>query len=171
MTDKKYFVIEGLGGGFDGLLVEEGTSKSEKLAPLEFFYCSPARLIDRDSIVGDRNVSLPLPDGALYIDRKYLTEVTDPGIREYDNSNPYGKFILEGRMDCGPLRVTYAQFEKNLQVSVFDTEANRTLYSQNFSKNFDKVKQTIEEALKDGDQEGADLVFSLNELKEVELNG
>ena len=161
----KFYVIKDIGGGFDGLTIEG----DDEFAP--FGFVEIKRMIDRDSIVGDRNVSLTIPPCSLYISKLKTEETADPGIREYAADSPYGKFQLEGRMDCGNLRVTYAQFEKALQVTLTDVPAGRTVTTQNFVKDFDKVKAAIEDVLKSDGSDVDDLVFKLQELKEAEVNG
>jgi len=158
----QFYVVKGIGGGFDGLVIE-----GESLAHADLI--AVQKIIDRDSVVGDRNVALPIPNKGLFIGREFLDEIEDPGIREFSSTNPYGKLQLEGRMDCGGLQVVYAQYELTLTVVVTDMVAKRTVLSQNFSKDFDKVKAKIEECLKQADAE--DLVFQLRALKEAEVNG
>jgi len=161
----KFYLVSGLGAGFDGLIIEGNKiSVPEGLEVVEV-----EKILDRSIVTGDRNVVLSFPPGGLFIGCDHLDQVDDPGIMEFAYDNPYGKFLLEGRMDCGDLRVTYAQFEKAMTVTVLDTQANRTVISENFSKDFDAVKAAIEDVLKNGGQE--DLVFKLRELKEIETNG
>jgi len=165
-TDMSFFyVVSGIGGGFDGLVVE-GSQLKDLPPTVEI-----RKIIDRDSVVGDRNVTLSLPDGALFIGSQFLTPTPDPGNREFGADSPYGKFQLEGRMDCGNLRVAYAQFEKVLQVTVTDVPARKTIASMNFLREFDKIKSAIEDVLKSGGQDGEDLVFKLREFLETENNG
>ena len=160
----QFYVVKGIGGGFDGLVVEGAALKD--LPPT----VQVLKLIDRDSIVGDRNISLPIPPGALTIGLEFLDPIDDPGIREFAATNPFGKLLLEGRMDCGDLQVVYAQYENTLGVVVTDIVAKKTVLSQYFSKDFDKVKAVIEDVLKNS-QVADDLVFKLRELKEAENNG
>lgn len=161
----QFYVVKGIGGGFDGLIVETETNA-------DGVYKLVTRIIDPNMNVGDRTVSLPIPLGALSIHPKFLDQTDDPGIREFASDNPFGKMFLEGHMDCGDLKVTYSQFEKALSVVVFDTQAKRTIFSQYFTKEFDKVKQTVEAVLKqNGGSDAEDLVFQLRALKEAETNG
>lgn len=158
----QFYVVKGIGGGFDGLVIEAVATQEGNLVEV-------LKFVDRDSVVGDRNVSLPIPGQSIYMDKRVLDEIEDPGIREFSSTNPYGRLQLEGRMDCGGLQVVYAQYELALTVVVTDMVAKRTVLSQNFSKDFGKVKAKIEECLKQADAE--DLVFQLRALKEAEVNG
>lgn len=160
-----FYVIKGLGPLFDGLVVEAANIDSVT-KDIEV-----SSIIDRDSIMGDRNPRFQLPQAALKICSDYLEPTDDPGKREFAADNPYGRFLLEGRMEVDQIVVSYSQYERVLQVNVFDERAQRTLYSQNFTKDFDLVKKAIESVLKDEETTTDDLVFALQELKEAESNG
>ena len=178
----KFYVVKDIGGGFDGLVIEtDDTITLPKQIDIYAKIMMPVlRIIDRDSIVGDRNVSLSLPHGAMMINLDYLTEIEDPGTAEFSSDNPYGKFLLQGTMMIGDdgLQVSYSQYEKALQVSVSElilgggTSTRHTLLNQNYSKDFDKVKLAIEAVLKEnGGEDPDDLIFKLKALKEAESNG
>lgn len=162
---QKFYVVKEIGGGFDGLIIEGKNEAGSNL--VEVF-----KLIDRDSIAGDRNVSLPIEQGVLFISLSKLQEIDDPGTREFAANNPFGKLVLEGHMELGSVKVSYAQFESVMSVNIMDVMAKKTVFSQYFSKDFEKIRQTIEDVLKEGDGTDADdLVFRLQELKELEKNG
>lgn len=162
----KFYVLKDIGGGFDGL-VAEGTVVNGVL--------HVSKITDKNVNVGDRNVSLPVPEGAIAIGPMYFEETDDPGIREFATDNPFGAFQLEGHMDCGNIKVHYAQYEKSLNVSVAEVQDKgfvRTIFSQNFHSDFPKVKDTIESVLKEhGGEDVDDLVFRLRELWEAQKNG
>lgn len=161
----EFYVVKGIGGGFDGLVVETERTQEDGLVEV-------MRIIDRTSILGDRNVSLPIPGQAIYIDRKFLEPTEDPGTREYAANNPFGRLVAEGQMEISSIKVSYAQFETVLSVNVQDTVAKKTLFSQYFSKDIEKVKAAIEAVLKqNGGSDVEDLVFQLRALKEAEANG
>jgi len=161
----QFYVVKGIGGGFDGLVVEGTQVLGTQMVTIQ-------KITDRNSIVGDRNVSLPLPPEAVYLGLRFLDPIEDPGIREFAANNPFGKLVLEGHMTCGVLKVAYSQFESVLSVTITDSSVGKTIFSQYFSKDFDKVKGTIESILKTKDDSDAeDLVFQLRELKEAESNG
>jgi len=173
----KFYVVKDIGGGFDGLTVE-----GEVFDDYPHFV-SVTKLTDRDSIVGDRNVSLPVPAHSLLIALKNLDEIEDPGTREFSSENPYGKFLLQGTMQLGgtgdsSIQIAYSQYEKALQVSVTNVIPNgiggatrNTLLNQNYSKDFDKIKLAIEDVLKENGEDPDDLIFKLKALKEAESNG
>lgn len=146
----KNYVVKGAGVGLDGLLVRGVLCKDVSLVA-----------------VNDFN-GIALKNGVMYISDTVLDELDD---YSDESDDTYGKFQLEGRMECGNLRVSYAQFEKTLQITVFDVGADRTVYSQNFSKNFNKVKRLVEDVLKDYDLDIDDMVFKLKDLKEEEKYG
>ncbi len=165
------YVIKGMGRGFDGLVVEAKSLVEDD--PTLLFMVT--RIINRNSVFGDRNVSFPVPEKCLYIDGSCLEQV-DEAPREYDSTNPYGEFKLEGRYTKDSLEVVFAQYSKALTVTVYEKtptkkdeqEAKRTLYSQTFIGNFAAVKEAIEVHTSTGDVD--DLIFRLNELKEMEAN-
>lgn len=170
---KRFYLISGLGPGFDGILVEGEpyVAETNLVAVLRF--------IDNDIVVGDRPLITPVTPGMLIIDGDALTEVENPTIREFDSNNPYGKFQLEGRMKCGNIEVAYSQFERALQVNVTDQidttdrpmvpgpTATRTLLAVNFTNpmHFKDVKELIETSLSTQD-EADQLVFKLEEARD-----
>lgn len=161
----QYYVVKGIGGGFDGLIVEGVQVIGTQMVAVQ-------KLIDRSSIIGDRNVALPIPPEAVYLGLTFLEPCEAPGTREFASNNPFGTMLAEGRMTIGNLDVAYSQFQTVINVSVRDTSVGKTIFSQYFSKDFDKVKKTIEDVLKQGDGSDAeDLVFQLRALKEAEANG
>lgn len=160
----QFYVVKGIGGGFDGLVVE---GKDSALNLVEV-----VKLTDRDSIVGDRNVSLPVPESALFISKAHLDEIEDPGTREFASDNPFGKHLADGNMEMGGISIHYSEFEKVLNVTVLDMGARKTVLSQYFFKNIAQVKEQLANLLKEnGGSDVEDLVFRLRELKEAEANG
>lgn len=161
---KKFYVIDGISPFLDGCIVEA----EYELTSLSM---SVSTIINPDVNIGGKLKSFPVTQNCMLLHKDFLTEVENPLLREFAADNPYGKFVLEGRMDYGNLRVTYAEFEKVMTVTVLDTQTGKTVISQNFSRDFENVKDAIEDALKNGDEGGEDLVFKLQELKEAENNG
>lgn len=160
----QFYLVKGIGGGFDGLVVEAFATQESSLVEVH-------RLIDRGSIVGDRNTALPVPGESIYINKKFLEEVEDPGVREFASDNPFGQLRFEGHMECGDVKVAYAQYDNAMSVTLMDVATGRTLVAMNFKRDFDKVKQTIESVLKGNGGDADDLVFQLLALKEGEKNG
>lgn len=162
----KLYSINGMGRGFDGLIVE-----AESCAPRDnTVLFEVRRIINRNEIFGDRNVSFPVPPGMLYLDGSVLTESNEEP-REYDSKNPYGKFNLEARFMKGTLEIVMGQYERAVTITVYDRggDSPRTLYSQTFNRNFAAVKEAVETATEGEDVD--DLIFRLGELKEMEGNG
>lgn len=161
----EFYVVKGIGGGFDGLVVEGVQVIGTQMVAIQ-------KLTDRDTIIGDRNVSLPIPPEAVYIGMQFLEKTEAPGTREFAANNPFGQLMAEGRMTIGNLDVAYSQFMSVLSVNIRDTGVGKTIFSQYFSKDFEKVKKVMEDALKQSDGSDAeDLVFQLRALKEAETNG
>lgn len=162
----KFYLINDVGPGFDGVLIEaqelEGSEAVEVL-----------RFIDPEVMSGDRQLSTPVTPGSILMDSAFLTEVSDPGLREFDSKSPYGLFQLEGRMQRGDIEVAYSQYERALQVNVTELQdgkygrdpVRKTLLAVNYTKDFDKVKSLIETSLKDQDDTDQ-LVFKLEELRD-----
>ena len=161
----KFFLIKGLSRGLDGLVVEGDWIDSVESDVGTQDILAVMRIVDRDSMFGDRVGSVPVEPG-LYISSEYLFETEDPTKMEFDSKSSYGEFQLEGTMECDGVKVAYAQYERVLQLSILDTVAGKTLYTENFSKQFDLVKRVSEESLKESTVE--DLVFKLSEIKESE---
>lgn len=166
----KFYIISDVGPGFDGVVVEGepvllGGGGADDAAGL----VEVLRFIDTDSMLGDRHSGTPVAKGSILIDEAYLTEVTDPKLREFDSKNPYGKYQLEGTMVCGPIKAAYAQYERALTVNVTEKvgQEERTRLVLNFTnpKVFDEVKGLIESSLKDQD-DAEQLVFKLQELSD-----
>ncbi len=160
----EFYLVNGIGGGFDGLVVEASSLQEGSLVEVH-------RLINTNIVIGDRHASTPVVAQSVYLSKKFLEPAEDPTGRQFDHQSPYGEFKLEGQMSCGNLQVSYSQFENALQVSVAEVEGEnrKTLFNQNFSKNFDQIKSVIEQTLKEGT--GEDLIFKLRELKEAEAHG
>lgn len=162
----QFYLVKDIGGGFDGLVVE-GTPLKDSPPTVRI-----ERIIDRNANVGDRTVSLPIPLGSLFIGQEFLEPTDDPGTREFASNNPFGQLVLEGHMQVGDLKVSYAQFQAVLSVNVRELTTGKTLFSQYFSKDFEKVKSTIEDVLKqNADSDPDDLVLKLRALKEAENHG
>lgn len=161
----KLYVLKNLGAGFDGLVVEGLTfAQGDNTVLIEV-----RKIINRNAIFGDRNVSYPVPPNFLYIDGSF-TDLYEEEPREFGSTNPYGEFKFEGRYTKDNLEVVFAQYSQALTVTVYEKqETKRTLYSQTFVGNFAAVKEAIEVHTSDGDVD--DLIFRLTELKEMEAHG
>lgn len=162
----EFYLVDGIGGGFDGLVVE-GVVYDD--LP---FYVHASRIFDPNKNVGDRVVSIPIPPHGLLISKMFLKKTDDPSQRQFASDNPFGRPIVQGLMTLGNIEVAYTQFTSVLSVNVFNSTDRKTLFSQYFSKDLDKVMDAIESILKEnGGTDPDDLVFKLRELKEKESNG
>lgn len=180
-----FFKIKNLSPALDGLYVEGIEHDGHG------FYLTVTRIINRNAIVGDRNVAFPVAlqtvngdECGLIIDGEYLERVEDIENREYSHTNPWGKCVFDGRYISGALEIAYARFEKAVQVSVIENQSktsrgttttmSKTIFTDYYyeaggimsiEKVFDMVKTTIEKHLSEGGDVD-DLVFSLKSLKE-----
>lgn len=164
----KFYIINGLGPGFDGVLIE-GEPVVTDSSSNEPSMVSVLRFVENDIVVGDRPLITPVTPDEMFLSFNVLEEVGDPKIREFDSTNPYGKYQVEGRMKCGSIEVAYSQFKQALQVNVQEVapNMNKTLLAVNFTKpeHFQAVKELIETSLKN--QDDADqLVFKLEEARD-----
>src|SRR3990167_9346107 len=105
-----WFIIKGLGPWFDGLFVYAPDAAQDKRFIQKF--------VNRNIMFGDREVSLTIPDGGLLIREKFLQKTEDPELRQFDNKNPWGKFICEGRVKKNDLDISWAEYEHNVQVTI-----------------------------------------------------
>jgi hypothetical protein len=157
---RKYYVIKGIGSSFDGLVVEsdeyiedgdDGPSMVEV-----------GRIVNRNTVIGDRSVSYLLPQEAIWISDRYLEEVQDPELREFDSTNPWGKCEFEGRYTKGSIEVSYAQYERALQVTVSEKVdgKSKTIHSCYITNDIRKMKEVIETCLREA-ADPDDLVFAI----------
>lgn len=173
MMPKRMYTIIGLGFGLDGLIAESTDDDHEVNDLLDARMASVreiTRLRSPSVVVGDRNVSYPIRENSLWINREFL-EPYDLPIREYASDNPWGKYKFEGRCETGNLEVTYAQYERCLQVTVTEkaNARHKTLYATNYfnPEAFREVKNAIEQMI---DRDSDDLIFKLQELKNGEVS-
>lgn len=166
----KLYKIEGLGEGFDDLIVE--ASEDDVMDIFEI-----RRVINPDVMFGDRQLSFPVPPDALYINKQFLSEY-DQSLRQYDSRNPFGKFLYETTYMRSPLQVCLVEHERAITVTVTESErvdakhggrsTFKTRYSQNFFGDLRTVRSVVQDAVKIGDLD--DLILRLRELKEIELS-
>jgi hypothetical protein len=159
-----WYIIKGLGPGFDGMLLE----KASELSGFKFITAS--RLVNRNIMIGDRELSYSLPYGAVAISSDFLEPIDNPQLREYDSKNPWGKFVCEGRLTKNNIEVSWAEYEYCTQVTVQEKSVGcptKTLYTDNF--NLDDIEHetiigTINDSIRD-EESLDDLIFALKELK------
>lgn len=161
---KACYMIKGMGPAFDGIVIE-CDSAFIKHNDLELFKTN--RLINRSSVFGDRNITYQVPDGSLWISNKYLEKTEDPATREFSSTNPLGKCEFEGRYSRGNIEIVYAQYEHALQFSVLEklNKKTKTIYSDYIRNGFQKMKNVIEDCLKDG-SDPDDIIFAIMATKE-----
>ncbi len=123
---EKWYIIKDLGHNFDGLTVLGKEIYGPSIMIL--------KIVNTNVMFGDRNLSVLLPNNAMHINKKYLTEINNPETREYDSTNPWGKFVTEGKTITPSFIVSWAQFEDCIQVSVKSPQNKfKTIYSYNFT--------------------------------------
>lgn len=157
---KKLYKIVGLGKGWDGNFVEVGEKDGDKVNVLSFVY--------PDSVIGDRELNLPVPPGGLWINEKLLEWVGERQPKEFDSRNPFGKARFEGRYTQGNLEVAWCRYERALQVTVIEKveDKPRTRYTNYFfgdDQHQSDVLQEISIAIQKADLD--DLIFTLDGLK------
>jgi hypothetical protein len=154
----KFYRINSVGPGFDGLIVEG----RESPMPGESDFVLVDRVFDDNRVAGDRVVSSPTK--GLAVLRIALTPCDDPRLRQFDSTNPWGKCLYENEYRKDGVHVACAMYERCLQATV--THAGKTIFSDYF---FDdaagQALESIEETISDGDLD--DLVFALRVLKGV----
>ena len=165
-----FFKIKGLSPALDGLTVEVVDSRAGG-------YLEVCRFINMNAIIGDRTLSFPVEKNGLLIDFSHLTAISDPEIREFSHTNPWGRCQFEGRYIKGTLEVAYAKYDLATQVTVTEKngETSKTLFTRycqgapgicSADSVFNLVKETIESHLSsEGDID--DLIFSLKNLEEM----
>lgn len=158
-----WYIIKGLGPGFDGLIVE-----GEK--NIAGTWVDVRQLVNRSIMFGDREFKVSFPDSAFSIHIRFLEPIADPGVREYDSKNPWGKYVCEGRLSRNNIEVSWAEYDYCTQVTVQEKLAGqptKTLYTDNF--HLDGIKHetiidTINESIREDDSLDS-LIFHLKELK------
>ncbi len=158
-----FFRVTGV-RGLNGLMVEGNPGRGETGPDVEI-----VRLINRNAIIGDRNISIPVDPGMLFIHESALEEIENPETREFGSDNPWGQCLFEGHYTKTGLDIAYARFERCTQVTVTEKVGgvSKTLYSGYFTSDdvdFQDVQGTIEMCLEDQNSGVDDLIFQLNEL-------
>jgi hypothetical protein len=158
--------------GLDGLYVR-GTEY--EIGPASDELVLVERIVDRNSIMGDRNVSFPVESGHMFLSRDALVETEDVENRVFAADNPWGSLLLEGRYSRENIEAAFARFERVVQVTVteFVDGHRKTLFTHYFGETdawtvdeqFEAVKGVIERCL-EGPGDMDDLVFELESLKE-----
>ena len=175
----KLYVITGMGRGFDGLIVEAETGVWTQHAPSQAVH-SILRIVNRNHVFGDRNLSFPVPPGTLFINTNNLEDFNEE-LQQFDSKNPNGKYLSETRFRRHSLEAVLVEYERSLTVTVLEHEHEdgkyndtkgrdivHTRYTQNYLRDFDVVRAAVDLEVKKGDLD--DLIFTLGELKEQELN-
>lgn len=167
----RFYRIKGLVPGLDGLIVES----SDNLGPVQCDYddvIEISRMYNVNQIIGDREVSVALPDDAMWLHAEYLDEVDDPRGRQYSSSPPFGTAIDSSSWVIGGVNVARTMYQRALGITLSElmTTGGKTLFSQYFLKKatFPKVDKLLAEA---SPSDADELVFKLQELKEEEGHG
>jgi hypothetical protein len=151
---KTFFSVTDIGAGFDGLLVEgEANDDIPELV-------SVSKVIDRDTVIGDRHLSFSFPPDSLFIAREFLKHELDVEAMAFDHRNPFGKLLWEMNEKTEAVTIACAQYDKVLSVVISDSATNKTLFAKYFHEDVDKIKDLI---VNRKDRSAEDLVFELNE--------
>lgn len=165
----KFYRINGLGAGFDGLIVEVPSYHENALMAV-------LKIHKPEQILGDRHISWPLPTASLFIDERFLDPCEDPTVRQYETTHDFGTYQGEGHVVAGPIEAKYALFANQLQVTITEwmngpNARRRTKWTGYFGpKLFDRVIRILTAAHGDVDA-GEELIFNIMSLKTEELNG
>jgi len=156
---KKTYRIRGLGPGLDGLYAEaeyeeQGLFQVSKLSNLNI-------------MVGDRNVSLQLPIGALYISEQYLEETDEPAVREYESNSGFGEFRDLCEWSTDRVKFNAVRYECAISINAaYKTSPPRTITSFYMFKNLEQCWNAVTKLSKKIDQD--DVVFELEAMREWE---
>ena len=141
---------------FDGIKVQVGDCVGVQ-GPLE-----RTRAFEVTGVQDTMGNIHPIPAGALWVHEQYL-EVLPDSVKD-----AYGKFDFELRYEKQPISIVLVQYENVLCVSVVEKlpglGGTHTLYTQNYSKDFDAIKRAVEAEIMTGDSD--DLIFKLKEIKD-----
>ena len=164
--DKKTFRIRGCGPGLDGLYVETGGAVSgsdDQLIQID-------RISNLNIMIGDRNLSIQLPVGAMWMAKRHLEDTTEVAVREFDSSSGFGAFLDQKTWSGGPVVFNVARYETTISVSAssVDGEKIRTITSFYLHRNLSRCWSTILDLSKRIDQ--TDVVFELEALRDWETN-
>jgi hypothetical protein len=152
--------------GLDGLLVRGRTTEATTEPSDEgvFDLVAVDELLNVNVIVGDRQLRYPLPPDGLFVSKRYLTEVADPGLREYSTANPFGKYQSEGFFNSTSLEISWAVFSLAATITVISLDTRRTLFSQSFFKNSSQAMGLVDRVMH-GKLDPDDLISALQDLK------
>ncbi len=132
-----------------------------------------ARVVDERIVFGDRNLSIVLPEGFMYISSDFLEEI-DSEPKEFAHDNPYGGFVYtnEYQNSGQTLFVKVTRYERLTAVDVHRVDAyvgehraSTTIYAQNFDDG-DAAEAIVRAHIKDIDPEL--MVFELQALRAKE---
>lgn len=142
-NDRQFARFARMGGHIDGTVIELG---EHTLLDAMTFHSVKA-IYSRDVTFGDRDLCLPLPDGAMYVNDAFIEFIDDFSKREYATTNPYGKFIKESTTMLHDTIVKLSLHELCLQVSVLDNrnDGSQLIYGDNFyePESIDEVQDFI----------------------------
>lgn len=163
------FIIDGMGPGFDGLVVEtspETLFLHEDTRPFR----AVTRVIGINSVIGDRSPAFLVPDDGLIVSARYLKPY-DVAMRQFDHRNHLGQYQFEGRFISGDIEVAYAQYQNALAVTVLQrpdklSPGTRTIASKYFYGDFEKWLEVIKETMSGPKAHPDDIVFALMGNKE-----
>jgi coenzyme F420-reducing hydrogenase delta subunit len=164
-----FYKIKSLSKGLDGLIVK-GDEIHLNDGYGTYNLVNVSEIIDSNTVIGDRNVKIPMTGGGLWINIHNLEKIDDPGLREFASDNPYGKFLFDGHYVKGDIEVAYCRYERVITVSILELgddpkRSRKTIYSENFDAKFFNVLNDIIAQEFSNDEEGTDLMFKLSSFK------
>lgn len=169
--DKKTFRIRGLGLGLDGLYVEAAKlgGDYELNDVLRDLHCV-TRLSNLNIMVGDRNLSIQLPQGSLYIESKYLEETTETAVREFDSSSQFGVFKEHKVWSGSNIVFNAVLFSDAISVNAAKIEQSesKTVLSFYLFKDLERCWKEILELSKRMNQDN--VVFELDAMRDWETD-
>lgn len=166
-----FYKVRNTGKLLDGQIIETG-----EVEVLENWgrIVEVTKVIDPNTMLGDKDFSLPVANGTVWVNASHLEEYDYDPNREYSSKNHLGAHRLSGEMTSGAVKVVYGVYEQGLSIAVLELPANpggtaRTVYSQYYYKEVEEFRRELEKVLQSDDLD--DLIFFLKKRKEEELNG
>jgi hypothetical protein len=160
----RFYIIKGFSSAFDGLVVVggeeilDGDDDTKRLISIK-------EITRPGTIVGDRELRFPLPDDGMFIESGYLEPILDPGLREFDSTNPFGECMGESNSVRGGIGMMVTEYQNALHVSVRDLDVKRTIWDGYFFHEIESVLEAIRRVEYDGPADRSDVAFELDRIK------
>ena len=158
---EKFFKILNSLPGLSGLYIRANLPETQSNVD----YIEVSEIIT-NTVVGDRDLKFPIPPSSLWISCEHLQEIQDP-TKQYSSASPFGKHLRDATIKDDEINVAYSVFDNAISVTVYeiqDDKSQKTLYSQNFFKNKERVLSELIMAM-NGDTDVQDIPLILQELE------